>query len=72
MTKEEIKQDLASDRYINPFKAKEYINFLLSEHDRLEEGIKEFNNEVMKHLIPTTVSKGLTKLLNLMKGGDKW
>jgi len=37
MTREEIKQELGDDKYINSFKARRYIEFLLEECDKLEE-----------------------------------
>jgi predicted nucleic acid-binding Zn-ribbon protein len=52
MTKEEIERDLAPDRYINPFRAKMYIQFLLTSLTEMEERVKELeqiiSNGVLK------------------------
>jgi len=37
MTREEIQQDLRDDKYINSFKARRYIEFLLIECKQLED-----------------------------------
>ena len=35
MTVDEIRKDLGDDKYINSFKARRYIKFLISELDRM-------------------------------------
>jgi len=45
MTRGEIEKSLAPDKYLNPFKAKEYIQFLLTSLTHAEEKVRELESK---------------------------